>query len=192
MNVYDFDKTIYRRDCTADFIGYCLRHQPALVRFAPRAAAAGVLRATGRIDLRETKQRLLSFFPYLEPGAQELAARFWDGHIADVHGWYARVRRPDDVVISASPEFLVAQACDRLGAGGCLGSPVDPSTGRFTGPNCRDDEKVRRFRAAYPGAQVDDFYSDSLSDTPMARLARRAFLVSGESLRPWPQEALRG
>lgn len=191
MNVYDFDKTIYRRDCTADFIFFCLRRQPSLVRFVPRAAAAGILRLAGRIDLRQTKQRLFSFFPHLSPDALQLTKSFWDGHIADVHSWYAQTHRPDDVVISASPEFLVAEACRRLGISGCLGSPVDPATGRFSGPNCRGAEKVRRFKLAYPDAQVDDFYSDSLSDTPMARIARRAFLVSGQTVRPWPAQTLR-
>ena len=35
MNVYDFDKTIYRRDSSTDFILYLFRRRPALLRFLP-------------------------------------------------------------------------------------------------------------------------------------------------------------
>ena len=99
--------------------------------------------------------------------------------------FYAKTRRPDDVVISASPEFLIAPACARLGVACVMGSPVDRRTGAFHGPNCHGEEKVRRFRAAFPDGQIDDFYSDSHSDYPLARIARRAILVRGDRLEPW-------
>ena len=33
--------------------------------------------------------------------------------------------------------------------------------------------------------RIDEFYSDSLSDAPLANLAHRAYLVKGEDLFPW-------
>ena len=39
----------------------------------------------------------------------------------------------------------------------------------------------------YPNTQIDKFYSDSLSDTPLAELARAAFLVKGSQILPWPE-----
>ena len=32
---------------------------------------------------------------------------------------------------------------------------------------------------------IDEFYSDSRSDAPLARMAKRAYLVKGETLLPW-------
>ena len=32
---------------------------------------------------------------------------------------------------------------------------------------------------------IKTFYSDSLSDTPMARLAQQSYLVRKEEIRPW-------
>ena len=57
-----------------------------------------------------------------------------------------------------------------------------------TGKNCDGAEKVRAFEAAFPGARVERFYSDSLHDTPMAMRAETAFLVKGERLEPWPKQ----
>ena len=39
----------------------------------------------------------------------------------------------------------------------------------------------------YPNTEVGEFYSDSLSDTPMAKLAQRAYLVKGSEFFPWPE-----
>ena len=36
-----------------------------------------------------------------------------------------------------------------------------------------------------PDAQIEDFYSDSYSDDPLARIAKRAILVKGDQLLPW-------
>jgi len=71
----------------------------------------------------------------------------------------------------------------RLGA--VIGSPVDKSTGRFLGANCHGAEKVRRFYEEFPGGTIDDFYSDSHSDRPLADVARRAFFVRGDKISPW-------
>ena len=84
------------------------------------------------------------------------------------------------------PEFLLAPIAAQLGAR-LIASRVDPFTGQYDGENCHGAEKVRRFQAEFGGARPDAFYSDSLSDAPMARLATRAYLVRGERVLPWPE-----
>ena len=69
---------------------------------------------------------------------------------------------------------------------GLIATPMDKHTGKILGENCHDTEKVRRFQEQYPGEHTECFYSDSLSDTPMAELADRAFLVTKGKLSPWP------
>ena len=63
---------------------------------------------------------------------------------------------------------------------------MDIRTGKITGENCRGGEKPLRFRAEYPEAVVEAFYSDSTADAPMAALAKKAWLVKGDKLSPWP------
>ena len=104
-----------------------------------------------------------------------------------IYPWYMAQRRPDDLVISASPEFLLRPVADRLGFA-LIASRVDPATGRTEGLNCHGEEKLRRFRARYGDAPVERFYSDSLSDAPMARAAREAFMIRRGTVLPWPEE----
>ena len=43
MNVYDFDKTIYRGDSTVDFWRHCLRRYPGAARALPGTLAKALL-----------------------------------------------------------------------------------------------------------------------------------------------------
>ena len=110
------------------------------------------------------------------PDADAMAARFWDEHFALIFPWYLDRRRDDDVIVSASPSFLVGEACRRLGVR-CLGTEMDRRTGRLLSPNCRGAEKIRRFREACGDAPVEEFYSDSYADRPMMELAESAYLM---------------
>jgi phosphoserine phosphatase len=100
------------------------------------------------------------------------------------------MKKPSDVIISASPEFLLEPICNRLGIGTLMASRTDKHTGQFSGKNCHGEEKVVRFRSLFPKDEVDEFYSDLYCDTPMARLAKRAYIVKGERLKPWKESKL--
>lgn len=182
--VYDFDNTIYRGDSTADFCGYCLLRHP---RALPHLVAGGALFIgvwLGRVDKTRAKQRLYRFLPLLAD-PQKTVDAFWVGHRKNLKDWYLRQRADTDVIISASPEFLLAPVCNELGVT-MLASRVDARTGAYTGQNCAGWEKVRRLGEAIPDCQIEAFYSDSRSDAPLAGLAEEAFLVKGDRLLPWP------
>ncbi len=184
MNVYDFDDTIYDGDSTKDFYWYCLQNRWSLARYWPRQAWALLLYRLGRIDKTQCKQRFYVFFQGL-PDMENFVYDFWRRNIKKIKHFYKVWQRPDDLIISASPAFLLEEACRRLGVVNLIASPVDPQTGHYQGSNCYGEEKVRRFRADYPHKEIEGFYSDSLSDGPMAAIAKKSYLVAGETLLPW-------
>ena len=185
MNVYDFDKTIYARDTTAQFYLWCLRRWPKIARRWPAVAWAGLKYALHKTDKTGFKGVFLEFLCDVPDPGREIE-RFWDANMPLIHIWYRERHRADDLVITASPADFVRPACERLGISHLIGSPVDIATGRYSGANCHGEEKVRAFEAAFPSATVEKFYSDSQNDAPMAALAGEAFLVRGEKLEPWP------
>lgn len=184
MNVYDFDNTILRGDSTARFFAYCLGHYPKMWKDVPAQAANGILFLLHIRKKQVFKQRMLGFLKCIDD-VDAAVADFWKKNFNRVKGFYYQAHRVDDVVISASPEFLIRPACERLQVSCIMGSPVDKHTGVFSGLNCHGEEKVRRFREVFPDGRIDDFYSDSHSDDPLAMLARRAFFVQGDRLLPW-------
>ena len=135
------------------------------------------------------------FFAFVKkiPDIDGEVKRFWDKKENKIYAWYLEQRREDDVIISASPEFLLGDICSRLGLPTPIASRVDKKSGAFDGKNCHDTEKVARFRELYGDAKVAKFYSDSRSDTPMAQIADEAFFIRGGKVEPWgemiPQES---
>ena len=190
MNVYDFDGTIYDGDSTVDFWLFCTRERPAVfLKCLPRTLAAAVLFALGRIPKETWKERFFSFLKYM-PADGERVGRFWETHFCRIRPWYLEGKQESDVIISASPVFLLRPVCGRLGVS-LIATEVDPASGRFSGRNCSGEEKVRRFRREYPDGTIDRFYTDSKKDLPLAALAGQAFLVRGKTIREMKPEEKR-
>ena len=184
VNVYDFDNTILRGDSSARFFAFCLGRYPRMWADIPAQAVNGLLFLLKLKPKQAFKQRMFGFLRTIGDVDAAVDA-FWAKNFSRVKPWYLAARRPDDVVISASPEFLIRPACAKLGIWHVMGSPVDKRTGVFSGPNCHGSEKVRRFHEAWPEGRIEAFYSDSHSDDPLAALAEKAWLVKGDRLLPW-------
>ena len=185
MNTYDFDKTVFYPDSSYCFYKYCLKHYPAAVlRTLPKTV--GILKdyLKDKSDAKPLKEQLFSFLRYI-PDVDSVIETFWQENFCRMEKWYMEQKRADDIIISASPEFLLKPVTDKLGVR-LIGTPMDKKTGKINGANCHDSEKVRRFCEQYPNAVTECFYSDSLSDTPMAQIAEKAYIVDHGKLTPWP------
>lgn len=189
MNAYDFDKTLYPRDSTLEFYLWSFVRHPSFLLDLPRTALAAIRYRRGRISLQELREISLSSFRRIKDlsGAAE---RFWRKRKHRLFPYYADIRRPDDVVISASPEFLLRPIAREAAFGTLIASRYDVKTGKYEGERCYGEGKPPLFLAQFPDGHIDAFYSDSLSDTPMARLADKAFLIKRGRPTPWPKETL--
>ncbi len=185
MNVYDFDKTIYDGDSTADFIFWCCRRKPTLgVKFLSGAVAFGgyLIKQCDKTYFKEKLYKFLGAIPDIDGWVKE----FWEENQENIKAWYLVQQKENDVIISASPYFLLKPICDKLGIKYLLASNVDKDTGMYLGVNCHGEEKVRRFKKEFD-EEIDEFYSDSFSDAPLANISKKAFLVDGDKIIPWEE-----
>lgn len=183
MNIYDFDGTLYGGDSTLDFILYSLKKHPSLVRFLPGIGWKFAKYACKAIDKTTFKQGLYQLFSGYDVEA-ELEA-FWDLHQHKIFPWYPGQQEETDIIISASPEFLLRPICSRLGIRHLIASRVDPKTGAYTGKNCWGPEKVDRLQEELGITHCGKFFSDRYSDQPLADIADEAFLIVKGQIRPW-------
>jgi len=184
-NVYDFDKTVVYPDGGAAFFWFCLGRHPGLLRCLPRLCVELLRFAVHHRRKTPVKAEYYGFLRLL-PDWQEEVRLFWQAKAETLlKPWYLAQKRPDDIIISCSAEFLLRPLCEQLGVR-VVGTRVNTETGRLEGLSCYGAEKVRRLREAFGPMEIGDFYSDSLSDAPLAGLARRAFLVKGDVCGPWP------
>ena len=189
MNVYDFDKTILDGDSTFCFYRYCVKKKPSILWSGFRLILPLALYLLGFLSKTRFKEKIFVFMQKVDCLA--LLPDFWKENTRRVKAFYREKHREDDVIVTASPEFLVRPCAEALGVRHLIGSVVDPKTGKFTGENCWGEEKVRRFeKAGFDKTQIEEFYSDSLSDAPLARLAKEAYVVTGEKLAPWDEYRL--
>lgn len=177
MNVYDFDGTIYHGDSTRDFYFYLLKRHVGIVKYLPATTIEAIRYMLGIVTKTKMKETFYRFLNDFSDGEIEKeVSDFWETNKSRIYNWYYDKRKNDDVIISASPSFILSYICKELNVT-LICSEVDVKNGDYIGFNCHDVEKVKRFYEKYPNAVIDEFYSDSKSDEPLARLAKKAYLV---------------
>lgn len=169
IDIYDFDKTIVPFESGTRFLLFCVTHYPWLILYLPVVGVAGLLMALRVISLKAFKRYCFGFVKFIP--LEAAVRRFWDKNAKKANEWVKNKSRTR-VIISASPDFLLGDIAKRLDFDYVISTRYDMKTMRVIGENCRDDEKVKRFKDEFPNAKVIDVYSDSIEhDRPIFSLA---------------------
>jgi HAD superfamily phosphoserine phosphatase-like hydrolase len=181
MNVYDFDKTIYDGDSTIDFYLFCLKKYPKIILLLP-IQFWGMLMYKLKIKEKEYyKEKFFIFLKHIKNVDKEVK-EFWKKNSKKIRNWYLEQKNENDLIISASPRFLLKEICNKLNIRNLISSEVDKSNGKFLSKNCYGEEKVRRFKEVFESKKINNFYSDSYSDMPMMKLSKKSYIVDGEKI----------
>lgn len=183
MNVYDFDRTIYPGDSSIHFWRYCMKRYPSTMRVIPKATAAIFRYKRDKCTWTDVMETFFTFLKYL-PSVDAAVEGFWDKNSEKIYNWYLSRKHETDLIISAAPEFIIAPICNRLGIA-YIATDMDRKTGQINGGECSGEEKYNRYIEQFGDRPIEQFYSDSYSDTPLARLAKRAFIVDEGEIANW-------
>ena len=197
MRVYDFDGTIYSGDSTYDFYFYLIKKKPIVLLYLPKFIYSYILYKLNIKIENDEKFNFLSdddylvlnktylkqnFFRFLNAidnnEIDKLIHDFWLEKINQnkIFKYYIKQRKKDDVIISASPRFLLDPICKVLKCN-LICSEVDKYTGKYNSLSCWWKEKVIRYKKIYGEKQIDEFYSDSVTDLPLALISKKSFRV---------------
>ena len=187
MNVYDFDGTIFYSDCSIGFALWCMKRQPKLwFTFFPGMMKTLVLHKMGKLPNYKLQRKMFSVLTMVDD-LDEQIERYWDKYEKRISSWYLAQKKPDDLIISASPECLIGPIAKRLGVN-YMATEYDPEFGIFLNNLMYAKEKAKYiFDHGFP--MIDNFYSDSLADTPLALCAEKAHLVTNHAstVIDWPE-----
>jgi len=192
---FDFDGTITTKDSFTAFLKWRAgpaRYALGLVRLLPAALAYLAHRDRGRIKAAAVWEYLKGV-PKAEVEADartfaELYAAklFRPDALAAWRRWRAEGARL--VIVSASPDFVVAPFAEKLGADRLLatGMAYDADhrvAGAFATPNCRGPEKIVRLKQAFgPDLKLKAAYGDTSGDREMIAIAEiKGFKVFHET-----------
>lgn len=185
MNAYKFDETLYKGDSARDFYFFCIKRNKSLFKFLPRQGAAFLKYALNRISKTQFTEEVYVFLTGIKDIDAEVKL-FWETHEKNIKKWPADWRLADDVIISASPEFLLVPIAKKFKFA-LIATKVDKHTGKIAGEVCRGEEKVKRFRELYGTTPIIRFFTDSLTDAPLAGKADRAYMIKGERVIFWDE-----
>ncbi len=177
INGYDFDETIYNGDSSVDFYMFCMKKNKKVLKQLPTIVKGFLKYKTKKIEKTEFKEHVFSFLKELD-NVDEYVKEFWELNYKNIKSWYFDQQEKTDVIISASPEFLLKPLEKKLKVK-IIGSIVDKKTGKFEGKNCHDYEKISRYEKELKKKNnIKRFYSDSIkADRPMFEYAEEAYLV---------------
>lgn len=186
MNVYDFDGTIFPTDCSIGFCFWCMKRHPKLwFTFFPKAVKNLILRKTGKMPEYLMQRKFFGYLTLINDFDEQIE-RYWDKNEKKIASWYLAQKRPDDLIISASPKCIIEPIIKRLGVN-CVATDFDREYGVFLDNLMYAREKARYiYDHGFP--LIENFYSDSLADTPLALCAEKAYLVTDKAstVTDWP------
>ena len=187
MNVYDFDGTIFPTDCSIDFFVWCMKRHPKLCfTFAPKVIINLIKRKMGKMPEYLMQREFFCYLTLIDDFDEQIE-RYWDKNENKIAPWYLKQKRPDDLIISASPDCIIGPIANRLGVN-FMATEFNRKYGVFLNNLMYAQEKARYiFDHGFP--KIDNFYSDSLADTPLALCAEKAYLVKNkaQTVVDWPE-----
>lgn len=180
INAYDFDETIYNGDSSVDFYFYSLKHNKKVLLAIFNQLYGVILYVLKIIDKTKMKEHIFSFLKYLKD-VDKLVEDFWQEKEKNIKKWYLEQKKDTDVIISASPEFLLKPLEKKLNVK-VIATKVDKKTGKFLSKNCHDYEKITRYEEQYD-KKIKEFYSDSIkADKAMLEYAKEGYVVKGNTI----------
>jgi len=115
MNVYDFDGTIFYSDCSIGFALWCMKRHPKLwVTYLPGMLGTLIKHKLGKLPNYQLQRRMFSYLTMIDDFDEQIE-RYWDKYESRISDWYLAQKRPDDLIISASPDCIIGPIAKRLG-----------------------------------------------------------------------------
>lgn len=185
MRVFDFDNTIYDGESGFDiFIYYLKKDFKGVVKFVPKFIEGFLKYKRHKINIDEVKTEYASYIKEYFARIEDIEAdfnNFWNLHEKNIKDFYYKIKKEDDVFVSASPYCLLSVMTNRLGIKNVISTELDAKTGEI-GEICYHDNKVKMFKKIYGNTEIDEFYTDSISDKPLMDISKTVFLVKGNKI----------
>lgn len=174
MNGYDFDKTIYNKDSSIGFYFFLIRKKPYLFYHIFILGVVFILYKLKIKKKKDAKEKMFSIFKHFDD-IDKMVEKFWSDR--ELNNWYLNKKQKNDVIISASPVFLLQPICSKHGIKTLIATSVDKKTGKLLSNNCYGQEKVVRYKKMFKNKTLDAFYTDSYSDKYMLECSKKVVIM---------------
>lgn len=185
MKVFDFDKTIYDGESLFDFLVFCVRKKKSLCLHLPYAIYVCILHEMNRLSddkIYALANKMARTVIDSKEDLDSFIAEFWQKNRHKLKKSFLERIDEEDVIITGSIRLLINGIASELKTKNIICSEYNVEKGEFEFI-CYGKNKVVAFNKYYPNCHIDEFYTDSLVDAPLARLADKAYLVKKEQIK---------
>lgn len=186
INIYDFDGTIYGGDSSIDFWKFCIKKKPIILKWIPIQVTALILNKFNILNTTKFKSIFFTFLKdFNELEIENNIDLFWQSKKNKFEKWFVnREKHCYEIVISASPYFLLNKICRFYQIDKIIATEMDYN-GQIHGENCKGEQKVVRLNQNIDDYIINEFYSDCISDLPLAKLSKTAFIIKNGKKEKW-------
>lgn len=184
VNVYDFDKTIYKRDSGVDFILFSMKKYPfKVLKSILKTIPILIMFLLKKKTFMDVKSKIIYFVNEID--LNKLLKEFWDTHEVYINDFYKEKHEENDVIISANYEFLLIPICKRLNVKNLIATKYDFNEKRLIGTHSKGKEKIKLFYEIYPTYKMNVTYSDAKVDIPLLEEGQSSFVVKNGELKKY-------
>lgn len=174
--IYDFDKTIYSKETSIQFMLYYISKKP----FKIFKLTKNLIKILFNLkNLENTKNIFFSIFKD-DDNIDKLIEDFWKTQKKNIYEYFFdeisfnKKQAEVLILISASPDFLLEKIYKILGFDILIATKYDNF--KMVSKNCKQVEKLKRLKEVGE-FDVLAFYSDSISDMPLFEIAKEKYTI---------------
>ena len=185
MKVFDFDNTIYRGESSIDFSIFMIRKNKRIILYLPTIFISLVkykLCLVNKVKLEKTINDFLKVMIKDKRETFRTIAEFWSKNEHKLDKKILNIIKHDDVIMTASPSFLVHGIQKRLNTRNIICTEVDPDKREMTYFNFGEN-KLRRFKELYGDRKIDCLFTDSYNDKAIMDISEKVFMVRKGHIR---------
>lgn len=170
MRVFDFDGTIYDGESLFDLYLFSAKYNPKVLRYIAPVLRYAIKYKLGRATFDQMEYGVGKLcHGYLSELAEslefeELVNAFWDQNMKRIKPWYEP--REDDVILTASFDITVGEACRRLGVQHLVSSTIDGQHVERKLPQLQHQQAQTIPRLYGDNVRVDDSTQTADSTSP--------------------------
>ena len=178
MNIYNFNNTLYKKNCGLSFYFFCLKKDFGLIRFAIIQLWAWGMYLLGfwsKIKFREKFFSFLKGIKNIDPMIDE----FWQANESKINKDLLSNKTDNDVILTIEPKFLIQPIADKYDLW-IVASDVDKTNGKHS-TLCDCAGKLKELQSANV-TDCQTMYSSTRTDMPLLNMAKQAYIVNKKTI----------
>ena len=180
MRVFDFDNTLYDGETMVDFFHYLvdkkeeLRKYKGVVNFFLKLYNHNMLPMS---LVKKCIEKYKDEFNYSTQNLDQYVDDFWKSHRSKIMKDMIKKVKKDDVIITASLDFLLRPILKDLPTKNILCTEVDIEHKKVDFI-CYKENKVKKYKMKYKDIPIDELYTDSYADKPLMDISKKVYLIN--------------